>query len=184
MKKYSVFRLWVVEKDGHKFICLNDGYNDAYEEVLTKEKIKPDRDTFVESLTKYYSKLAIISLRDRKPLEVSKKDILLKYVRINQKGRNSEFIIDDFLKKQEEELKALQIFQKEYPELAKKEALETLQRSGILDGDGNLIGPYKEIFAPKKTFENKVSNVMEDVCERYAEEINCDINNAKQKIKK
>ena len=149
MKKYSIIDLYVVEKDEHKFIC-EYFFKDEYIEVLTKEKIKVNNKEKVERLVEYYSILERICLDSKKPLMLTKKDILLKYIKINEKVRNKDININDFLKKQEDELKGLKLLAKENPELAKKEALEKLQRTGILDENGELIGPYKEIFVKEE----------------------------------
>ena len=80
---------------------------------------------------------------------LTKKDILLKYIRINEKVRNKDININDFVKKQKEELEGLKVLFKENPELAKKEALEKLQRTGILDENGELNELYKDVFIKK-----------------------------------
>ena len=75
---------------------------------------------------------------------LSKKDILLKYIKINEKDINKPYDPVDFIEKQKQMLEELKVLEKECPELAKKEALESLQRAGILDEEGNLKEPYAE----------------------------------------
>lgn len=152
MKKYNVFNLYVVKKDNHKFICERIIDNE-FREVLTKEKLVLEQNDKVESLTKYYSILAIATYKDGKilnPLMLTKKDILLKYLEINEK--NKEVSIYDFFKKQKEDKKGWEILRKECPEFAKQLANETLQNVGIIDENENLIGPYKKILIKE---ENK-----------------------------
>ena len=159
MKKYNVFCLWVVEKPGHKFICERI-INDVYREVLTKEELILEENDKVKPLTRYYSILAVATYKNGKilnPLMLTKKDILLKYIEINEKVVSKNFDMDDFLKRQQEELEGLKILAKECPELAKEYSLEKLQGAGILDETGELIGPYKEIFV-KSTDNQKTLN--------------------------
>lgn len=155
MKKYNVFYLWVVEKDGHKFICERVSGND-YKEVLTKEDIRTENNENVKSLTKYYSILAIATYKNGQilnPLMLTKHDILLKYIEINQNIIDRRIDMDDFLKNQQEELEGLKILAKECPELAKEYSLEKLQGAGILSENGELIGPYKDILRKEKDMD-------------------------------
>ena len=89
MKKYNVFYLWVVEKDGHKFICEKVSEN-YYKEVLTKEDIIIEENESVTKLTKYYSILEVATYKDGQilnPLMLTKKDILYKYIEKNEKQK-------------------------------------------------------------------------------------------------
>lgn len=151
MKKHNVFYLWVVEKNEHKFIC-ERGYDNCFREVLTKEEfVLEEKDKF-HSLTKHYSILEVATYKNGQilnPLMLTKKDILLKYIEINEKVVSKNFDMDDLLKRQQEELEGLKILAKECPELAKKYSLEKLQGAGILDENGELTGPYKEIVVKK-----------------------------------
>ena len=172
MKRYSVFDLYVVKKDNHKFICEKILENE-YREVLTKEKLIIEENETVESLTKYYSILAIATYKNGQvlnPLMLSKKDILLKYIEINEKVRNKEVNINDFLKKQQEELEGLKVLASECPELAKQLASETLQGLGIIDEEENLIGPYKDILKKERTVE-KVTEMYKTYIEIKKEDI-------------
>ena len=158
MKKYNVFYLWVVEKDGHCFIC-ERVYHNSYKEVLTKEDIRVEENDKVKSLTRYYSILGVATYKNGQilnPLMLTKYDILLKYIEINQNVIDKRIDINEFLKKQQEELEGLKVLTKECPELARKYSLEKLQGAGILDGNGALIGPYKEIFRKASDMEKMV----------------------------
>jgi len=160
MKKYNVFCLWVIEKPGHKFICERI-INDEYREVLTKEELILEENDKVKPLTRYYSILAVATYKNGKilnPLMLTKKDILLKYIEINEKVVSKNFDMDDFLKRQQEELEGLKILAKECPELAKKYLLEKLQGAGILDEKGELIGPYKEVFTKRTDMDIMIDN--------------------------
>ena len=159
MKKYNVFNLYVIEKDNYKFIC-EKVIDNEYKEILTNEKIIIEQNNKIEELANYYSILSLGFYKDGKilnPLMLTKKDILTKYIKLNQKVVSRLSVndnVDDFLKRQEEELRGLKILAKECPNLAKKKAIEKLQRSGILDGEGNLIGPYKENFITEDNPKN------------------------------
>lgn len=159
MKKYNVFSLYVIEKDNHKFICERIIDNE-FREVLTKEKLVLEENDKIKSLTKYYSILAVATYKNGQilnPLMLTKKDILLKYIEINQNVMDKRIDMDDILKRQQEELEGLKILAKECPELAKEYSLESLQGAGILDEKGELIGPYKEVFV-KRTEKQKTLN--------------------------
>jgi len=163
MKKYSVFSLYVVEKDGHKFIC-EKIIDNEYKEVLTKEKLVLEENDKIKSLTKYYSIIAVATFKDGQvlnPLMLTKKDILLKYIEINQNVIDKRIDMDDFLKRQQEELEGLKILAKECPELAKKYSLEKLQGAGILDENGDLKEPYNELVT-KRTDEDVMIDMWED----------------------
>ena len=156
MKKYSAFHLYVVEKDGHKFIC-EKIFENEYREVLTKTKIISETGDKVESLAEYYPLWMRMCCAESRTIRelfmLTKKDVLLKYAEINKNK-----IINDYLKEQKEESEDLNDLSKVSPDRARKEALEKLQRIGILDSEGNLIGPYKEIFVKaekQKTLDKK-----------------------------
>ena len=151
MKKYNVFYLWVVEKEGYSFICERISGN-YYKEVLTKEDIRTENNDKVRSLTKYYPILAIATYKNGQilnPLMLTKKDILLKYIELNQNVKDKRIDVDDFLKKQQEELEGLKVLAKECPELARKYSLEKLQEAGILDENCDLKEPYNESITKK-----------------------------------
>ena len=148
MKKYSAFHLYVVEKDGHKFIC-EKIFENEYREVLTRTKIIAKPDNEVESLTEYYPLWMRMCCAESRTIKeqfmLTKKDVLLKYAEINKNK-----IINDYLKEEQEELEYLNDLSKVCPKLTRQEALKNLQRIGILDENGELIGPYKEIFVKEE----------------------------------
>lgn len=172
MKKYNVFYLWVVEKDGHKFICEKVSEN-YYKEVLTKEDIIIEENESVTKLTKYYSILEVATYKNGKilnPLMLTKKDVLLKYIEINEKVVGKNFDMDDFLKRQQEELEGLKVLAKECPELAKQLALEKLQGAGILDQNGKLKEPYNELVTKRTGMD-----IMIDMWEDYVDSVKDDM---------
>jgi len=90
LKKYNIIDLYVIEKNNHKFICEYLLENE-YIEVLTREKIRIDNKVKIERLVKYCSILEKICLDSKKPLRLTKKDILLKYLEINEKTIDKKF---------------------------------------------------------------------------------------------
>lgn len=174
MKKYNVFYLWVVEKEGYSFICERVSGN-YYKEVLKKEDIIVGESDKVRSLTKYYPILAIATYKNGQilnPLMLTKKDILLKYIELNQNVKDKRIDVDDFLKKQQEELEGLKVLAKECPELARKYSLEKLQEAGILDENGDLKEPYNESITKKSDIDIAV-----DMWETYVDSKKDDIPN-------
>lgn len=88
MKKYSVYSLYVVQvgkgKQARYFICEQPIlFSNIYKEVFTKQKIKVDDESCVERLSNFYSILEQFSFATGKVLMLSKKQLLLKYVEIN-----------------------------------------------------------------------------------------------------
>ena len=163
MKKYNVFCLWVVEKPGHSFICERI-INDEFREVLTKEELIIEENDKVKPLNRYYSILEVATYKNGKilnPLMLTKKDVLLKYIEINEKVVSKNFDMDDFVKRQQEELEGLKVLAKECPELAKEYSLEKLQGAGILDENGELKEPYNELVT-KRTDEDIMIDMWED----------------------
>ena len=153
MRNYSVFELYVVKKDNYKFIC-EKIIDNEYTEIFTKEKLILDENEKVESLTKYYPTLALVTYKDNHVLSLlmlEEKDILLKYIEINQNVMDRSIGIDDILKRQQEDLKGWEILKKEFPEFTKQLARESLQGLGIIDEEENLIGPYRDILKKERT---------------------------------
>ena len=96
MKSYSVFSLYVVKRDEHKFICKKSN-SDTYIEFFTKEKIKIENMNQVESLRDYYPIIAVVDYKNCKPLMLNKNEILNKYIEINQKENEKEITEKDKL---------------------------------------------------------------------------------------
>lgn len=95
MKKFNIFKLSVVKcnrgNDTYQyFICKNNFDSDIYTEVFTNEKIKVSDTSLVEPLCNYYSLLTRCNYQTRKPLMLSKKDLLEKYNDINYVNLNLE----------------------------------------------------------------------------------------------
>ena len=172
MKKYNVFCLYVVEKEGHKFICERI-INNEFREVLTKEELILEEHDKVKPLNRYYSILEVATYKNGKilnPLMLTKKDVLLKYIEINERVVSKNFDMDDFLKRQQKELEGLKVLAKECPELAKEYSKEKLQGAGILDKNGDLKEPYNEIFTKKTPAE-----IMSDMWHDYVDSKKDDI---------
>jgi len=118
MKLYNVFSLYVVKKEDNYFICKNTNKPNIYIEFFTKEKIEVKKEE-VENLSKYYSLLGVKNYKTKGVLKLSKKQILLKYLEINQKENIKEYIDgEEFLQIEEEN-----------PEQAKEIVLESLGES-------------------------------------------------------
>lgn len=83
MKKYNVLNLCVVESQGKYFICEASKNELKYVEVLTKTVFKVNNEIKVQRLKDYYSPLAVINFTTKEPLLLSEKDILDKYLEIN-----------------------------------------------------------------------------------------------------
>jgi len=91
MKLYSVFSLYVIKQGDVYFICKKSIYSNIYVEFFTKQKIRIENETNVESLSNYYSSLEVMNYETKEPLMLNKKQILLKYLEIN--GKTKEKII-------------------------------------------------------------------------------------------
>ncbi len=83
MKKYSVFRLYVINIKGTKFICEPIVPGNMYKEVLTGRKINYNEDYSIERFSEYYSMLERMNYTTHEPLRVTKSEILSKYLSIN-----------------------------------------------------------------------------------------------------
>lgn len=88
MKKYSVFSLYVVQvgtgKRAHYFICEQPNlFSNVYREIFTKQKIKVENDFFVKRLSDFYSILERCDFSTGEVLMLTKKQLLLKYIEIN-----------------------------------------------------------------------------------------------------
>ena len=88
MKKYSVFSLYVVQvgtgKRAHYFICEQQIlFSNTYIEIFTKQKIKLDNEVFVKRLSDFYSILERCNFSTGEVLMLTKKQLLLKYIEIN-----------------------------------------------------------------------------------------------------
>ena len=150
MKKYDVFFLYVVKVDDNLFICTKMLDDITYKEVFTGEKLKNIEAKDIEPLWHYYSLLSIMNYKTKEHLMLSKKDLLLKYASLNSSNielnKQNRYDSNGFIKKQQEHLEGLKKLQEVEPELAKEYAKKSLQRSGILDEDGELKEPYNKVF--------------------------------------
>ena len=85
MKLYSVFTLFVIQKDNKKFICKKWGEENTFVEFFTKEKFVVADESELELLCNYYSPLEVANYKSMEPLMLSKKDILRAYIWLNDK---------------------------------------------------------------------------------------------------
>ena len=103
----------------------------------------------IEPLKNYYSLLAIMNYTTGQPLMLTKKELLIKYAEINsshierKKQHNSNYVT--FIKEQEKYINALKELEEKNPEKAKQIVIENLQRTGVLDENGDLSAPYNTI---------------------------------------
>ena len=163
MKKYHIEELSVVKLEEmnkvYFFICKCNTNKKTYIEIFTHEELKNDCIKEVTPLKEYYSSLEIARLHLNSSLMLNKKDLLLKYTKINK-----SLVIDspnewsDWQEYQKKELDYWQQLSKNNPEMAKQVALESLQRSGILDKNGELAVPYNEGIVEQKELIKKPIN--------------------------
>ena len=101
MKKYNVFDLKVVEvktNQGPRYlICKNKRNNNVYTEIFTNDRFKIDDESKVSPFADYYSVLAVCNYKTGKPLMLDKKELLKKYLDINndyalEKMKNNKII--------------------------------------------------------------------------------------------
>lgn len=85
MKLYSVLNLYVIKVKDTYFICHKSSKDNIYIEFFTREKIVVKNQNDIESLKKYYSLLGVIDFKTKESLRLTKKQILLKYLEINDK---------------------------------------------------------------------------------------------------
>lgn len=164
MKRYNINELSVVRvedtfKDRY-FICEYNKIEDIYVEIFTSEKIKVTNKNDVEALSERYSLLEVCNYSKNEPLMLDKKALLLKYIDINQKRiiPDRDKYLDYLIEHQKKTLEQLKKLSKENPELAKEISLKSLQRSGILDANGELAYPYNQGVEEEKDLIKKPIN--------------------------
>lgn len=162
MKKYNVFRLWVVKEEDYYFICEKSLDENIYTEIFTKEKLEVLDNENVEPLKNYYSLLAIKSYSTKEPLMMTTKKLLLKYAEINsshieRKKQDKRNDYKTIIKEQEEYICALKELAQKNPEKSKEEAIEHLRRVGILDENNKLAPAYSNNISSKNEVENSTS---------------------------
>jgi len=113
MKKYSVFELSVIKVSRHNdtyqyFICKQDIVTKAYTEIFTNDKIEITDPLDVEPLSNYYSTLSICNWKTKRPLMLTKKELLKKYNEINYVN----LLLQSDNETIEKELKSRGIFEK------------------------------------------------------------------------
>ena len=101
MKKYNIFDLKVVEaktNQGTRYlICKNKRNDNVYTEIFTSDKFKIDVESKVRPFSDYYSVLAAYNYKTGNPLMLDKKELLKKYLDINndyalEKMKNNKII--------------------------------------------------------------------------------------------
>lgn len=147
MKKYNVFNLYVVKKDDYYFICEKGIKEHTYIEIFTHKTLKYPNMHYVKPLSECYSLLAVINYTTRKPLTLTKKELLIKYAEINspyieRRKQHSSSNYKARIQEQEEYIKALEQLAKENPDKAKELAIESLKGTGILDEKSDAAYPY------------------------------------------
>lgn len=144
MKKYNIFELYVIKVEDYCFICTKT--NKGYSEIFTNEEFKNIEDYYIEPLKNYYSLLAIMNYTTGEPLTLTKKELLKEYARINsaniERKKQYNAINKEFIKYQDEYIKALRELQEKNPEKAKELAIESLKRTGILDEKEQIVSFY------------------------------------------
>ena len=125
MKKYNVFDLKVVEvktNQGTRYlICKNKGNNNVYTEIFTNDRFKIDDESKVSPFADYYSVLAVCNYKTGKPLMLDKKELLKKYLDINN---------DYSLEKNEEQQNSNSIYPIEPNEKLDKATIKFFPKEG------------------------------------------------------
>ena len=83
MRKYSVFRLYVIDIKGTKYICEQVVPGKIFKEVLTKRKFECGDECPKENFSEYYSIFERTNYTIHEQLQVTKAEILRKYLEIN-----------------------------------------------------------------------------------------------------
>ena len=154
MKKYSVYNLKVVKVETSTntkyLICRYNNLTHEYIEVLTGEKIEVKKSENVEPLSNYYSILYLTAFDKTEILELTKKDILDKYLEINS---------EELEKK--EERKPQKIVLKKAPEegyeITDKE-MEILNRL-----NGTKKDEFEKLYLSSEDYDRIYQNVVGDV---------------------
>ena len=146
--KYNLFKLYVVFKNKHKFICTYNKEKEIFTEVLTDMEIKKTEVIEMGELIDFYSAFELEKHEDNSYM-LDREDILNKYIFLNQENPKKNFDIDEFVRLQEGELRSLDKLRKTNPELAKRLAMRQLKNTGILDDNGKLKPPYDKVFVKK-----------------------------------
>ena len=156
MRKYSVYNLKVVKVETSTntkyLICRYNNLTKEYIEVLTGEKIEVKKSENAEPLSNYYSILYLTAFDKTEILELTKKDILDKYLEINS---------EELEKK--EERKPQKIVLKKAPEegyeITDKE-MEILNRL-----NGTKKDEFEKLYLSSEDYDRIYQNVVGDVLE-------------------
>lgn len=154
MKKYNIYELNVVKDEIYYFICEKMYDDNTYREIFTKKVIKVKNMENVQPLTKWYSVLSIMNYKTGEYLKLTKRALLIKFAEINAFYISERKKYVDFREKQEEYLEKFKELSENNPEKAKEIAIKSLQKSGILDENGELAESYKESVEHIRTLKN------------------------------
>lgn len=152
MKRFSVFKLFVIEIDGIKFICETIIPGKEYREVLTKRKITLKDNYKIKCLADYYSILIIMNYQTKEPMMLTKDRILKKYIDINQPEYYDEqtdlcSIIHKIMKQPE-------LFYQMVGEQLTREEREYIKSKLSANNDIGSIGKYKVLKLNRINEEN------------------------------
>lgn len=135
MKLYNVFNLYVIKKENIYFICKKDYHKDTYIEFFTKDKIKVKDKNDVKLLSDYYTLFVIMNYKTKQPLMLTRKQILLKYIEINEKvidkKENYNKRIDGILNNIDSSLNDFKLLVEKDPNSAKIMSMEEIK--SVLD---------------------------------------------------
>lgn len=154
MKKYDLFNLYVVEFDGIKYICERNIDDNQYNDIFIIKKFNKEDIENIQPLSDYYEILVMKSYLTDEKVYLFKDELLLKFLKINSYNlykENRNNCVDNIIKKQKEYLELFKELSIKNPEKAKEIARKSLQRSGILDENGELKVPYDEVFVEENT---------------------------------
>ena len=157
MRKYSVYNLKVVKVETSTntkyFICRYNNLTKEYIEVLTGEKIEVKNSENVERLANYYSVLGLHCYgMPGSKLELTKKDILNKYLEINSEELEKT-----------EERKPQKIVLKKAPEEGYEITDEEMEILNRLNGTKK--DEFEKLYLSSEDYDRIYQNVVGDVLE-------------------
>ena len=156
MKKYSVYNLKVVKVETSTntkyLICRYNNLTHEYIEVLTGEKIEVKKSENVEPLSNYYSILYLTAFDKTEILELTKKDILDKYLEINSEELEKT-----------EERKPQKIVLKKAPEEGYEITDEEMEIINRLNGPKK--DEFEKLYLSSEDYDRIYQNVVGDVLE-------------------
>ena len=156
MRKYNVYNLKVVKVETSTntkyFICRYNNLTQEYIEVLTGQKIEVKNSENVEPLSNYYSILYLTAFDKTEILELTKKDILDKYLEINSEELEKT-----------EERKPQKIILKKAPEEGYEITDEEMEILNKLNGTKK--DEFEKLYLSSEDYDRIYQNVVGDVLE-------------------